>query len=138
MGSKEAWESTMSANQDRQRAADGDIEDAATIKEVLRHKICNLGINFDEEVIWLQNAVLAEWIPSAIPGFGGKSQRGCTAHLKNMVKVGLLPELSDKYESWPIRGASRRRGFMVGYNRYYEGKMVKIIGADGEGTIKVL
>jgi len=138
LGTQEAWETTMEVNRDRQRSADGDIEDAATIKEIIRYKTCSLGLNMDTDIIWLQNAVLAQWIPEMIPGFGGKSQRGCTAHLKNMVKVGLLPELSDKYESWPRRGDARRRGFMIGYERYFDGHAVKIVGVNGEGVIKVI
>lgn len=138
LGDRDTWVAVTKANQQRQRDADGDIEDAATIKITVRHKLANLGINPETEVVWIQNRVLAEWIPEAIPGFGGKTQRGCTAHIKNMVKVGVLPDLTMPFDIWPHNGENRQRGFMFNEPLRTNTTKVSVIGMDGNGVIKII
>lgn len=141
LGDRATWETVMGINQQRQRETDGDIEDAQTIRQTLQHKLSTLGLDPDTRVCWIQNRVLAAWISDAIPGFGGKgasTQRGTTAHLKNMVKVGVLPELQIPFDAWPHRGSNRHRGFMWNESKRTDDTNVQVIGMDGEGVIRVI
>jgi len=66
--------------------------------------------------LWLQSPVLTMWVQEAIPGYGGRYGRSAIVNLRNMVKAGLIPELTDRYEKYPHNGAARRRGMMWNSN----------------------
>jgi hypothetical protein len=137
LGDKETWETVTGLNSRRQHESDGEIEDAATIRDMLRHRLEQaLGMTWEDTPAWIQSSVMSTWVLGAIPKFGGGSPRGCVSNIKNTIKKGRLPELSCDIESWPHNGKSRHRGFMFNAEKQREGKRVYIIGMNGDGSIK--
>ena len=130
MGSLDVYEKLFKANCARQRMADGEAEEAQIIQDHFADKLRNMGIDPDKAAVWIQSPVLTLWVQEAIPGFGGRMGRSAATHLRNMVKLGLLPEMSCNIESWPHHGKNRRRGMMWGDERYND--------PDWTGTVRIL
>jgi len=85
----EVWKHSERAKMD----SDADAEEAEIISETVEHKVADYVQNQDEKVVWLQSAVLADWVGEAIPGFGGQFGRNVRHKLKNLCKVGLIPRM---------------------------------------------
>lgn len=116
MGNLDTYDRLFMANSDRQRTADGEVEEAEIIRDHIMQRIRELGWGPDVVSLWLQSPVLTMWVQEAIPGYGGRYGRSAIVNLRNMVKAGLIPELTDRYEKYPHNGAARRRGMMWNSN----------------------
>lgn len=135
MGNMDTYTEVFKLSKDRQKAADGDLDDALIIQDVIQEHINKLGLSPNLYAIWIPSTILTKWVSDAIPGFGGRNSRGAMAHIKNMIKVGLLKDLSDAIDIWPHHGTGRRRGLMMGHQNYLDGSKVKVLNMSTEGVI---
>ncbi len=112
-GSMEAYSAAWAAIRKRREQSDGDVEEAEAIRAHFIERLTALGCNPETRPCWIQSDVLKRWCQEAVPGYGGRDGRGAIHHLRNLVKVGMIPELSSRGpEKYPARGSDRRRGMM--------------------------
>jgi len=121
----------------RAESANGDRDDAETIRERFKREIASLGLDPENSSLWLRSEILKVWVQRAIPGFGGRDGRGAVHVLRNLAKDGELPEMSAYPQIWPSHGQSRTRGMFwrrdLADDPEWYGD-VHIIGWDGERT----
>lgn len=119
----------------RRLASDGDAEDAAIIWSAFRDKLAALGLDPDiERPIFITSQVASRWARDAIEGFGGRSHN-VGRIIRNMVKTGKMPDLSNKPETFPNNGPGRRKGFMMHVDAYFDGRPVEFVHLTSEGTV---
>lgn len=137
VGDMESYSLAIKTNFARHQGADADADDADVIREAFVARIAGMGHNPKPEygAYWLTSAVIQKWATDAIEGFGGRNGRAATRVIRNMVKAGLIPELSTEIDLYPRRGDGRKRGAMWNIEAYRESQPVWIISMDAEGVI---
>lgn len=131
----EAWKAVLS----RRTSADGDAEEAETIRAYFSERLAEKGLKPETDPVWIQSDVIKLWCAQAIHGFGGRDSRSASQKIRNLIKAGFLPEMSVTIEIYPHHGTNRRRGIMWNFdiqdNDAYQGE-VYIAKLDGE-TVRI-
>ena len=139
-GNADAYESAWKAIIARRGDADGDADEAESIRSHFAEYLTALQLDPDRDPVWIQSDVLKVWCSRAIQGFGGRDSRAAGQKLRNLIKAGLLPEMSAELQKYPHNGPKRRRGIAWNYDVMardaYDGQ-VYIATMDGE-TVRVI
>jgi 5S rRNA maturation endonuclease (ribonuclease M5) len=118
MGDFDAYSSAFKANAERKESSDSSAEEGENVRAIIMQELAAVGIKADELPAWIPSKILTEWASKAIPGLGGRTGRGAIHAVRNMVKSGLIPELSMAIEKYPHAGALRSRGMMWNMDAY--------------------
>ncbi len=113
----------------RRQAADTTSEEAEILRAYFAQQLQSLALDPTNKdlAVWIPSSVISEWARGAIPGFGGTHGRGAPQAIRNMVKVGLIPELSDELEKFPVSSPNRTRGLMWNLDARKEGRPVHVL-----------
>jgi len=114
----ENFSAVIKCNSDRAATADGELERADIIRDYFREQIHEMGLDPDNDMIWLQSGLIRQWCTDAIPGFGGRNGNGIMYLLKGFMRNGSIYELSDEIKKYPHRGPKQKRGLAWNYERY--------------------
>lgn len=101
MGDQGSYEDVIGLNKQRLDAADGEAEEADTIRAQFIAEMEGLNIAPGSECVWIESGVISNWCIKAIPNFGGQTGRNAKQKLSNMSKAGMIPELSTIYKRFP-------------------------------------
>lgn len=107
-GTLEDYSGVIKVNCDRLAAADGELEQVDTIRDAIREQLRQSGVNPETETAFISNDILRAWCRDAIPEFGGRSGRSIPNILRNWHKAGMLSELSERIQRWPLGGMGPR------------------------------
>ena len=114
--------------------ADTNAEDeqAQTIDDTIRERLCALGIHPDHETVFIKTKVMELWMGDVLDraSYSGHLSQ----HVRNLAKMQLLPMIDSKTKRWPNNGESRRSGFM--WNRNAE-SMTKILTLKGKNEVEM-
>lgn len=106
-GSLDAYSDAVKTSLQRLNDADGEREQVEAVRNEIRDALTASNINPDTDVAFIHAEILREWCQAAVPDFGGRSGRAIPHILRNWMKAGMLPELSERISRWPI-GKGRR------------------------------
>jgi hypothetical protein len=107
-GDIDGYSAVTKALADRRSDANIEEEQARQIEETLRYELVEIGINPDEEAVFLRTAVVEDWIQKAF----SSRQSNPVQLIRNLSKSGLLHNIDPKIKRWPHHGTSRRSGIM--------------------------
>ena len=105
-------------NQERQITSDGEIDEADQIKDYFRNEIERCGLNPDTCALWIEARAIQLWSVSAVPGLGGQDGRNSRHKILNMIKGGMLPEMSAPVRRYPQKNG--KSGLAWGWERRKE------------------
>jgi hypothetical protein len=86
-------------------AANADVDLARQIAEELADGIAQQQLDPDTDAVYLQSGTVNEWL-SALP------ERPKIQHVRNLAKVGLIPQLHPGLRRWPNNGPNRSSGIL--------------------------
>ena len=118
IGSLGAYSEAFKRNLQRQEDADGEVDEANTLRDHFAQRLRDQGIDPDNECVWIQTAIINQWAGEAIDGFGGRTNRNAVNIIRNMIRATMFPELSEEIRIYPHKGKGRRRGLMWNMAQY--------------------
>jgi len=130
----EIYTSVFKLNQARKMSADGELDEAEQIREYFTTQIREFGYDPDDRCFWIRSNVVTQWAGDAVPGIGGRLNRNAMHKVRNMIKGGMLPELSSDIEKWPTRRG--HRGLMWNHDKYRAGDDVIVFSKNANNAIE--
>lgn len=107
---EEEYESAITHWQARRSESNIEDEHSRIINDTIREQLADLNIHPDQNAVFLRTQVIEHWLKDAISSdsyIGNLPQ-----YVRNLAKMGLLPEISPKIKRYPMNGNNRRSGFM--------------------------
>jgi len=141
MERREIYHQCGKSNHDRQVSADGEMDEAETIQQHFREQIdTRTSLNPDTCCLWIESKVISEWCSDAIPGFGGKTGRNSRHKLCNMIKAGMIQELSAPIRRYPLSGGRGKSGLAWNWHLHDEAEKTgcfRILAKEPDGQLKL-
>jgi len=113
---------------------DTNIEDeqAKVIEDTLREKLAESGVHPDMNSAFIRTPVIEYWLDGILERqtYSG----GLVQHVRNLVKMNLIPTIDGKTKRWPSHGKERRSGFMWNFKK---GEKPKTVLMKGRSNVEI-
>jgi 5S rRNA maturation endonuclease (ribonuclease M5) len=118
----------------KSKSSESNLEEelAKEITEDLRFNIQNLGINPDEEPVFIRTQIIEIWREN------NRYVKNTVQQIRNLAKQGYIEQIDPKIRRYPFHGKNIRSGIFWNYHLKTSSTTIKVIGKKSDGTIGII